>query len=324
MNCGESRLVRPSMGSWLTYGLGTENQNLPGFIAMCPRRLSDRRDAELAGGVSARHLSGNVRQHAAHRDRQAGRERPQPVAAAPTPSGGSSTLLAALNQRHQRAARRRPGPRRPHPQSFELAYRMQREAAEAFDVSREPKHVLDSLRRRHAGPADPDRPPADRARRAVRAGLARPGPAVGQPRRHRGQPPQAGRPVRPGDRRAASPISSGCGLFEETLILWGGEFGRTPTVELPQAGANAGKINGRDHNHWGFTVLAGRRRREGRPDLRRDRRVRLQGRRKPRPRPRPARHDAAAAGLRPRAAHLPLRRPRLPPDRRAWQGGRAS
>ena len=36
MNCGEARLIRPSMGSWLTYGLGTENQNLPGFIAMCP------------------------------------------------------------------------------------------------------------------------------------------------------------------------------------------------------------------------------------------------------------------------------------------------
>ena len=36
MNCGESLQVRPSMGSWLTYGLGTENQNLPGFIAMCP------------------------------------------------------------------------------------------------------------------------------------------------------------------------------------------------------------------------------------------------------------------------------------------------
>ena len=48
------------------------------------------------------------------------------------------------------------------------------------------------------------------------------------------------------------------GLFDETLIIWGGEFGRTPTVELPQAGANAGKINGRDHNHYGFTVwLAG-------------------------------------------------------------------
>ncbi len=36
MNCGDSRLIRPSLGSWLTYGLGTENQNLPAFIAMCP------------------------------------------------------------------------------------------------------------------------------------------------------------------------------------------------------------------------------------------------------------------------------------------------
>jgi uncharacterized protein (DUF1501 family) len=48
------------------------------------------------------------------------------------------------------------------------------------------------------------------------------------------------------------------GLLDETLIMWGGEFGRTPTVELPQPGANAGKINGRDHNHYGFTMwLAG-------------------------------------------------------------------
>ena len=44
------------------------------------------------------------------------------------------------------------------------------------------------------------------------------------------------------------------GLLEETLVLWGGEFGRTPTVELPTPGANAGKINGRDHNHHGFTM----------------------------------------------------------------------
>jgi uncharacterized protein (DUF1501 family) len=43
------------------------------------------------------------------------------------------------------------------------------------------------------------------------------------------------------------------GMLDETLVLWGGEFGRTPTVELPTPGANAGKINGRDHNHWGFT-----------------------------------------------------------------------
>jgi len=44
------------------------------------------------------------------------------------------------------------------------------------------------------------------------------------------------------------------GMFEDTLVVWGGEFGRTPTVELPTPGANAGKINGRDHNHHGFSM----------------------------------------------------------------------
>ncbi len=48
------------------------------------------------------------------------------------------------------------------------------------------------------------------------------------------------------------------GLLEETLVIWGGEFGRTPTVELPKEGSNQGKVNGRDHNHWGFSMwLAG-------------------------------------------------------------------
>jgi uncharacterized protein (DUF1501 family) len=48
------------------------------------------------------------------------------------------------------------------------------------------------------------------------------------------------------------------GLLDETLVIWGGEFGRTPTVELPKKGSNQGKVNGRDHNHYGFTVwLAG-------------------------------------------------------------------
>ena len=48
------------------------------------------------------------------------------------------------------------------------------------------------------------------------------------------------------------------GLFDETLLVWGGEFGRTPSVELPTPGSNAGKQRGRDHNHYGFTTwLAG-------------------------------------------------------------------
>jgi uncharacterized protein (DUF1501 family) len=48
------------------------------------------------------------------------------------------------------------------------------------------------------------------------------------------------------------------GMLEDTLVVWGGEFGRTPTVELPTPGSNMGKMNGRDHNHYGFTCwLAG-------------------------------------------------------------------
>jgi uncharacterized protein (DUF1501 family) len=48
------------------------------------------------------------------------------------------------------------------------------------------------------------------------------------------------------------------GMLEDTLVIWGGEFGRTPVVEMPTPGANSGKINGRDHNHYGFTMwLAG-------------------------------------------------------------------
>src|SRR5205823_10200937 len=47
-------------------------------------------------------------------------------------------------------------------------------------------------------------------------------------------------------------------MLEDTLVIWGGEFGRTPTVELPTPGANQGKVNGRDHNHHGFSMwLAG-------------------------------------------------------------------
>jgi len=41
-------------------------------------------------------------------------------------------------------------------------------------------------------------------------------------------------------------------MLEDTLVVWGGEFGRTPTVELPTPGSNAGKLNGRDHNHYGL------------------------------------------------------------------------
>ena len=140
MNCGEGRQTRPSMGSWITYGLGSENQNLPGFIAMCPGGLpivgiQNWRSAFLPGA-----LPGHLHRHPAHRRRQADREHPQRRR---EPRGPAAP--ARPGAQAQRAAR---GPPRPHDpaleariQSFELAYRMQSEAAEAFDIGREPEPI---------------------------------------------------------------------------------------------------------------------------------------------------------------------------------------
>ena len=60
MNTGDQRLVRPSFGSWLTWGMGSENQNLPGFVALCPGRSAGRRSRQLAIRISAGRVSGNA------------------------------------------------------------------------------------------------------------------------------------------------------------------------------------------------------------------------------------------------------------------------
>ncbi len=255
MNCGESRLVRPSMGSWLTYGLGTENLNLPGFIAMVPGgypivETQNWQSAFLPGVYQGTYVN---TQHA-EIDKLVENVRNQwlPQAA----QRRQLDALAQLNQQHKAERGFDPAlDSRIH--SFELAYRMQREAAEAFDVSREPKHVLEAY-----GEGVQARQILI-ARRLIERGVRFVQVWHGQ-----GQPWDNHDDIAENHRKLAGQCDQAIGalltdlkrlgLFDETLILWGGEFGRTPTVELPQAGANAGKINGRDHNHWGFTCwLAG-------------------------------------------------------------------
>ena len=255
MNCGESRLVRPSMGSWLTYGLGTENLNLPGFIAMVPGgypivETQNWQAAFLPGVYQGTYVN---TQHA-EVDKLVENVRNQWLPA--DAQRRQLDALAALNMRHKEQRGFDPAlDARIH--SFELAYRMQREAAEAFDVSREPKHVLAAY-----GEGTQSRQILI-ARRLIERGVRFVQVWHGQ-----GQPWDNHDDIADNHRRLAGQCDKAIGaliadlkrlgLFEETLIIWGGEFGRTPTVELPQAGANAGKINGRDHNHWGFTVwLAG-------------------------------------------------------------------
>ena len=203
MNCGDGRLQRPSMGSWITYGLGSENQNLPGFIAMCPGgypivATQNWRSAFLPGAyqgtyIDTQHteidkLIENIRNDAMHPGRAAAAARPGAPAqrasrrdprARPGARGADPVVRAGLSHagRGGRGLRHRPGARV------------------------DPRAV----RPGHPGPAAPDHPPAARARRAVHPGLERRQPALGRPREHRGPPPPARRRVGPGDRRVPRP-----------------------------------------------------------------------------------------------------------------------
>jgi hypothetical protein len=255
MNCGAARLVRPSLGSWITYGLGTENQNLPGFIALCPdgypiTETQNWQAAFLPGiyqgaYVNTRHeaidkLIENIRNDSLPRQGQ----RLQLDA------------LQRLNALHQQE-RGQDAALEARIQSFELAYRMQQDAADAFDVSREPQHVLEAY-----GDGVQARQILI-ARRLVERGVrfVQVWHGAGQPWDNHDDLEQNHRRLAGQCDRAIGALLSDLrerGLLDETLVIWGGEFGRTPTVELPQKGANQGKVNGRDHNHWGFTVwLAG-------------------------------------------------------------------
>ena len=193
MNCGDERLSRPSMGSWITYGMGTENANLPGFIAMCPglpvADVANWKSAFLPGVYQGTYIDTrksrvedlieNIRNTAVTRSDQR----------------RQLDLLGDLNRMHQKP-RAEDDALEARIASFELAYRMQMAATDAFDVSREPAVGARRLRPRRPGAAAPDRPPADRARRPVRPALSRRRPALGRPRPHRREPPHPRRPVR--------------------------------------------------------------------------------------------------------------------------------
>lgn len=255
MNTGESRLVRPSVGSWVTYGLGTENQNLPAFVAMCPNGFPIQESQNWQSGflpgiyqgtyVDTRHeqiekLIEDSRNH--HMTTDAQRKQ--------------LDFVQSLNTMHRET--------RPHDslidsriRSMELAYRMQEEAAEAFDITREPQNIRDlygtGLQARQLLIA----------RRLIERGVR-----FVQVWHGEGQPWDNHDHIEKEHRRLAGecdqPLAAfltdlkRLGLFDETLVIWGGEFGRTPTVEMPKEGSNQGTMTGRDHNHYGFSMwLAG-------------------------------------------------------------------
>jgi len=247
MNCGDSVQPRPSVGAWVLYGLGVENQNLPGFLAMCPNGYPIK-DAEnwQAGFLPGAYQGTFV--DPKHREIDRLIENIRSPHATPSTQRRQLELLRTLNSEHLQA---RSDPRlEARIQSFELAFRMQHEAAEAFDLRQEPQHIQDAY-----GSGVHGRQTLI-ARRLIERGVryVQLWHGAGQPwdnhsnleKSHRSLAAEIDQPI-----AALIADLKQRGLFDETLILWGGEFGRTPTVELNGGGKS---ILGRDHNHYGFSV----------------------------------------------------------------------
>jgi len=249
LNTGFAQPGRPSIGSWVTYGLGAETRDLPGFIVMST-------GAGISGG-SANWSSGFLPTvYAGVRFRNQG----DPILDVSSPAGidaraqrDSLDLIGALNGRRLEEAG--------DPEiatriaSYELAYRLQTSAPELMDLKSESKETLAMYG------ADPAKPSFARAcllaRRMVERGVRfiniyhegwdAHSDVAGNLRTNCGAT----------DRACAALIRDlkQRGLLDETLVVWGGEFGRTPMVET---NPGLGRSAGRDHHPQAFTMwLAG-------------------------------------------------------------------
>lgn len=241
MNCGDAVQPRPSVGSWVLYGLGTENQNLPGFIAMCPKGLpvsdsANWRSGFLPGSYQGTYIDPQYRQI----DRLI-----ENITSPHATSGMQRRQLDYLQKLNAEHRSQRLDPRlEARIQSFELAFRMQSEASEAFDLSDEPEHIHELY-----GSSVHGRQTL-MARRLLERGVRyiQLWHGSGQPWDHHSKIESQLRKTS-GD--IDQPIDAMLtdlkqrGMLEDTLVIWGGEFGRTPTSEGD---------TGRDHNHLGFSV----------------------------------------------------------------------
>ena len=248
MNCGDGRLPRPSFGSWVTYGLGSENQNLPGFIAMCPGgypivATQNWRAAFLPGAYQGTYIDTQ------HTEIQKLIENIQNSATSRDEQRKQLDLVQRLNRRHLDARQNDAG-LEARIQSFELAYRMQSEASEAFDINREPQSVRDGYTSGLQGRQ------LLITRRLLERGVrfVQVWSGGGQPwDNHEGLEKEHRKLAADWDQPIAAFLSDlkARGMLDSTLVMWGGEFGRTPVAELPA-------LSGRDHNHYGFSMwLAG-------------------------------------------------------------------
>lgn len=250
MNTGDTRLARPSVGSWVTYGLGTENRNLPAFVAL----FNEGMPVKGAENWQAAFLPG-VFQGAAIDAQNRDIEKLIECIRSPVASGDEQRLqldlLKELNRRH--ATNRADDPRlEAKIESFELAYRMQAEAGEAFDAGREPRRVRELYG---------DTPVGRQcliARRLLERGVRFVQVYNSGWDHHDTLAESLRNQAKDLDKAVAGFLTDlrRRGMLDDTLVVCCGEFGRTPTAD--GNGTSIGKKAGRDHNNRGFTAwLAG-------------------------------------------------------------------
>jgi hypothetical protein len=259
MNTGANIIGRPSMGSWISYGLGTENANLPSYVVMTPTEpLTIGSPLWSSAFLPAVHQGTLIHNQWAE---------DEPVQAAKLiPNVTNAEVNKAIQNREIAFLRKLnemnlAKVNEPHEElegaikSMETAYRMQTEAPDVFDVSKESKAVLDMY-----GPGST----ALGALMAVR--LAEKGVRMVQTYYSKGDPWDAHNDImsyrrlaKDSDQPYAAVVKDlkQRGLFEDTLVICGTEFGRTPAIQTANEQAG-GVVNGRDHNPHGFSIwLAG-------------------------------------------------------------------
>jgi len=253
LHTGATNLIRPSMGAWVMYGLGTENRNLPGFVTICPpptkggpRNYSNAFLPAVFQGTTLGRAGLSASQARFHHIRN--RRLPRAV------QRKQFQLLRALNQT-QLAQDRHDDRLEAVIDSFELAYRMQNNAPGVIDLSGETRSTLKEYGIGEEPTNDFGRQ-CLMARRFAEADVRyiqiNYADLSNSPRwdqhsnlkQHAVHAAAVDKPV-----SALLTDLKRRGLLEDTLVWWGGEFGRTPFAQ----GAD-----GRDHNPEGFTVwLAG-------------------------------------------------------------------
>jgi hypothetical protein len=251
LHTGSTNQPRPSMGSWVTYGLGTENENLPGFVTLSPT-MANGGPRNYGSGFLPTVYQGTAIGRAGQKAAEAGIRNVRPPAGASAAQQRQFELVRALNAEQLSA---KPGEHELEAvaSSYELAWRLQQHAPDVLDVTKESaatralygigEELTDDYGRQCL-----------MARRLAEAGVRfiqvnysdnTNNPAWDQ---HSNMPKHKDHAARV-DKPCAGLLADlkARGLLEDTIVWWGSEFGRTPYAER--------NGTGRDHNPTGFSVL---------------------------------------------------------------------